>query len=118
MLSITVKLIEEWLININNGEINDHHNHHIVYKAKKGNALKDAFNFINSNFIDVAEHREVKLEMRYQDQNILQTGVPQGSIYTPLLFTFHINDMSICFENSSSDLYTHDSTLYAYGYGA
>jgi len=52
-------------------------------------------------------HKELKSKAEYTT-----TGVPQGSISTPLLLILHINDMSICIGNSSSDLYAHDSTLY------
>ena len=43
--------------------------------------------------------------------NIL-SGVPQGSILSPTVFLLFINDLPLCFEHCSSDLYADDTTVH------
>ena len=42
----------------------------------------------------------------------IRFGVPQGSIFRPLLFVLYINDLSKCLENCSINMYADDTVMY------
>lgn len=54
--------------------------------------------------------------VRYQnvlsDPNLIQTGVPQGSILGPLLFIVFINDMALVTRNCNMLIYADDTVLF------
>ena len=54
----------------------------------------------------------VSLNNSKSDFETVICGVPEGSILGPLLFLFFINDLPLCVDNVSADLYTDDTTLY------
>ena len=46
---------------------------------------------------------------------LIQTGVPQGSILGPLLFILYINDIGVCFEHATVNIYADDTLFYFAG---
>lgn len=55
--------------------------------------------------------------MRHADAYMyINTGVPQGFIFCPLLFILHINHLPLNIDNVLTDLYADDSILRSKGY--
>ena len=46
------------------------------------------------------------------NMSAINSGVPQGSILGPILFTMFINDIAYCLKNSSIHLYADDAQIY------
>ena len=58
-------------------------------------------------------HRKQKTFVNdtYSCSNDILSGVPQGSILGPILFSLFINDLPFCISNSKVDMYADDTTV-------
>ena len=56
--------------------------------------------------------QRVKLDNTYSQWRTVTTGVPQGSLFGPLLFNIYMNDLNYFIEGTSLRLYTDDTTAY------
>ena len=54
----------------------------------------------------------IKCDKGFTDFLNILSGVPQGSILGPTLFLLFINDLPLCFQHCSSDLYADDTTVH------
>ena len=63
-------------------------------------------------FLSYLTNREQYISINNVDSNprVIQCGVPQGSIFGPLLFLIFINDVTKCSNQFKYILYTDDST--------
>ena len=52
------------------------------------------------------------IDFTYSDWKTIQHGVPQGSIFRPLLFNLFINDLTYSVDDAKLRLYADDTTLY------
>ena len=57
----------------------------------------------------------VSLNGIYSDMKIVGSGVPQGSILSPILFAMYINDLTEVIEHSTHHMYADDVQLYISG---
>ena len=56
--------------------------------------------------------QRVMVNRRFSNWDVIKYGVPQGSIFGPLLFIMFTNDMVDCVRNSSVLLYANDTVIY------
>ena len=59
--------------------------------------------------------QKVSLNNTMSDDEVIISGVPQGSILGPLLFLLFINDLPLYTDSSNTDMYADDTTLYVCG---
>ena len=59
--------------------------------------------------------QKVSLNNTLSDNEVIISGVPQGSILGPLLFLLFINDLPLYIDSSNTDMYADDTTLYVSG---
>lgn len=112
------KLVDEWLKNIDNGEINgvifldlkkvfDLVNHIILLKKLEYyNVSNCTLGWFKSYLFE-----RIKVNNVMSDTKYIKTVVPHGSIFDPLLFILYISDLPLNIENSLIDLYADDSTF-------
>jgi len=117
-----IRLVENWLKNLDEGEIIgtlfidlkkafDLVDHKILlYKLKLYNFSDQTLHLFQSyltNRVQVVKDDDIVSE-----KQIIISGVPQGSILGPLLFIFYVNDIHLYTKDASVDMYADDTTMY------
>ena len=82
----------------------------LISKIKAYGFTENPVNLIRSFLCD--RFQRVKIGNTYSDWKTIQHGVPQGSIFRPLLFNLFINDLTYSVDDAKLRLYAADSSLY------
>ena len=82
----------------------------LISKIKAYGFTENPVNLIRSFLCD--RFQRVKIGNTYSDWKTIQHGVPQGSIFRPLLFNLFINDLTYSVDDAKLRLYADDSLLY------
>ena len=82
----------------------------LISKIKAYGFTENPVNLIRSFLCDRLQR--VKIGNTYSDWKIIQNGVPQGSIFRPLLFNLLINDLTYSVDDAKLRLYADDTTPY------
>jgi hypothetical protein len=86
-------------------------NHDILLdKLKDVGASRSALKWFTSYLSD--RKQAVRINSTLSDALTTASGVPQGSILGPLLFTIYVNDLPTVPQNSSPECYVDDTKLY------
>ena len=123
--STLIKLTDEWLKHIDNGNMIgtllidlskafDLVNHKLLLKKLR------VYNFSEISLSWFASYltlrkQTVRIGHSYSKFKDIENGVPQGSILGPILFLLYINDLPLYLSNSISELYADDTTLHTSG---
>ena len=83
----------------------------LLAKLKEYGFTHDALEIMTAYLIGRRER--VKLDGVHSTWRTIKTGVPQGSLFGPLLFNMHVNDLNYFITNTSLRLYADDTTQYA-----
>ena len=120
-----VDMLEKWkntldkgdfvcIIFMNLSKVFDTINHGLLI-AKLGayGFQEDALVFMKSYFTN--RQQRVRVNSNFSMWKEIISGVPQGSILSPLLFNIFLNDLFLFVENSDLSNYADDNTLYSSG---
>ena len=85
-------------------------NHQILLNKLRYYGLDDiSLKWFNSYLTDRKQF--VVIDEEYSHQDVITTGVPQGSVLGPLLFIIYINDLHLATEKFKPVLFADDTTL-------
>ena len=89
-------------------------NHRILMSKLSGfNFCSDTLKWIESYLLNRSQSVQVQ---NHQSAALrLSTGVPQGSILGPLLFTLYINDFPSVCPDTNTQMYADDTVIYVHG---
>ena len=83
--------------------------HKLYHYGVRGNALEWFRNYLSER------NQFVHFKSSDSSINIIECGVPQGSVLGPLLFIIYINDLEYCLKQVNSILFADDTTVYHSG---
>ena len=81
----------------------------LISKLKHYGVMGEAFDLIRSYLYQ--RQQLVELNGCLSDMRYIETGVPQGSVLGPLLFSIYINDLPSCSDMFKMIMYADDTTL-------
>ena len=84
----------------------------LISKLEHYGVKGEAINFIRSNLYQ--RHQLVEFNGSLSDMRYIETGVTQGSVLGPLLFSIYINDLPSCLNMFKIIMYVDDTTLLCY----
>lgn len=87
----------------------------LIYKLIKLNFPANLIKLINSYLTD--RQFQVKLNDTYSDVKNINSGVPQGSVLGPRLFTIFLHDLPE-FQKTNTALFADDTAIYAHSHHA
>ena len=82
----------------------------LLYKLKYYGVTDTAFDLLKSYLTNRKQY--VVFDSCQSEHVEIYTGVPQGSILGPLLFSIYINDLIAVGDRLSFLMYAHDTTIY------
>ena len=82
----------------------------LISKINAYGFTENPVNLIRSFLCD--RFQRVKIGNTYSDWKTILHGVPQGSIFRPLLFNLFINDLTYSVDDAKLRRYVEDTTLY------
>ena len=120
-----INIIDKWLQEINNGNINlavlldfqkafDVVDHEILCSKLKIYGFDKNSIALFKSYLH-GRTQQVQIGNTKSDQLPINFGVPQGSILGPLLFIIYINDLPLYIKNCQTDMYADDSTIHTSG---
>ena len=113
---------DNWLHHINNGNLVgslfidlqkafDTVNHSILLRKLPFYGLSSSVVGWLSSYLS-GRTQQVCYKSTLSSVNPITSGIPQGSILGPLLFSLYINDLPRCLEHCSIDMYADDTLIY------